>query len=224
MQEGLNYLVNFLNLICDQEDALSSARTLKQCALFQFGQMSQVEFYQMKSEHLQRCNEEHAAAHLLNANEIQQTAVQKYLESYERHAIFVKRELFSTTTKSDQNLLVSQFYEILSKKSQSLVKSVINKVDDVFCEAVLDDDEKTEFGNAQTKVRRNLDLEMRIFREFLDREANKRLTEVHESNQKQHEIKLLHSLTALKLLVHIYYLKQIQTHEDFMHHLQIEQP
>ena len=119
--------------------------------------------------------------HLLNVHEIQQTTVQKYLESYERHATSVKRELFSMVVKSEQSLLTSQFYEILSKKSQSLVKSVINKVDDVFCEAVLDDDEKTEFGNAQTRVRRNLDLNMRVFREFLDAEANKRLTEVHES-------------------------------------------
>ena len=84
-----------------------------------------------------------------------------------------------------QNLLLSQFFEILSKKSQSLVKSVINKVDDIFCEAVLDDEEKTEFGNAQTKVRRILDLEMRNFCEFLDTEANKRMTEVHESSLKQ---------------------------------------
>jgi len=36
-QEGLNYLVNFLSQICDQEDALSSTRILKQCPLFQFG-------------------------------------------------------------------------------------------------------------------------------------------------------------------------------------------
>jgi len=169
--------------------------------------MSWAEFCQIKGEHLQRCNEEHGTAHLLNVYEIQQTTVQRYLESYEKHAIFVKRDLFSMLIKSDQNLLMSQFYEIISKKSQSLVKSVINKIDDVFCEAVLDDEEKTEFGNAQTKVRRRLDQDMRTFREFLDAEANKRLTEVHESAQKQQEIKLMHSLTALKLLVRIYYLK-----------------
>ena len=86
--------------------------------------------------------------HLLNVHEIKQTSVQKYLESYEKHSRLVKRELLTTPIQLEQNLLLSQFFEILSKKSQSLVKSVINKVDDIFCEAVLDDEEKTEFGNA----------------------------------------------------------------------------
>lgn len=206
-QRGLNYLINYLSQICDQEDILSSNRVLKQCPLFYFGQMAWVEYNLVRNAHLQRCNEQHAVQNLVNIYEIQQTTVQRYLESYERHSLFVKRDLFEMLTKTDQSLLMAQFYEIISKTATSLVKSVINKIDDVFCGAVLDDEEKTEFSNSQTKIRRQLDQDMRTFREYLDAEANKRLTEVHESAHKQQEIKLTHSVTALKLLVRIYYLK-----------------
>ena len=52
---------------------------------------------------------------------------------------------------------------------------------------------------------------MRTFKEYLDAEANKQLSSVYESAQKQQEIKLTYSVTALKLLVNIYYIKQIQS-------------
>ena len=65
---------------------------------------------------------------------------------------------------------------------------------------------------------------MRLFCEFLDGEANKRMTEVHESSLKQQEIKFVHALSSLKLLVHIYFLKQLQAHEDFLHNIDIPQP
>lgn len=102
----------------------------------------------IRLNNLHKNSEQKAIKNLLNVHEIKLTPSQQYMESYEKHSKFIKRELFTMGTQLDQNLLLSQFFEILSKKSQSLVKSVINKVDDIFCEAVLDDEEKTEFGNA----------------------------------------------------------------------------
>lgn len=65
---------------------------------------------------------------------------------------------------------------------------------------------------------------MREFSEFLDTEANKRMTEVHESTLKQLEIKFVHALSTLKLLVRIYFLKQMQAHEDFLHNMELCEP
>lgn len=80
-------------------------------------------------------------------------------------------------------------------------------MDDVFHEATLEDDEKQEFSNATTKTRRNLDQELRSFREYLDSEANKKLDQVHRGALQQKENKLTQAITSLGLLVRIYYLK-----------------
>ena len=111
---------------------------------------------------------------------------------------------------SEEKLLVSRLFELISKKGSSIVQAVINKIDEVFCEASLDDEEKTDFSNAQTKIRRLLDQNLRAFREWLDAEASKKLTAVHESALRQQENKLVQTVTSLQILVQIYYLKQIQ--------------
>ena len=43
---------------------------------------------------------------------------------------------------------MAQFNEVINKKCSSLEKAVINKIDEIFCEAILDDEEKTDFSNA----------------------------------------------------------------------------
>ena len=49
----------------------------------------------------------HAIQNLINIYEIQQTQVQRYLQSYEKHSKYVKKDLFLMLTNSDQCLLVS---------------------------------------------------------------------------------------------------------------------
>jgi type III secretory pathway component EscR len=120
---------------------------------------------------------------------------------------------------SEEQLLISKFFEIISKKGNDVVPSVLDKVDEVFSEASLFDEEKTDFTNAATKIRRLLDQNLRTFREWLDAEANKKLAQVYASSTAQQEMKLIQSTTALQILVQIYYMKQIQQQEDFMYSL-----
>ena len=121
---------------------------------------------------------------------------------------------------SEEKLLVSRLFELISKKGGSIMQAVIKKMDEVFGEASLDDEEKTDFSNAQAKIRRLLDQNLRAFREWLDTEANKKLTAVHASALRQQENKLIQTITSLQILVQIYYLKQIQQQEDFFFDLQ----
>ena len=60
-------------------------------------------------------------------------------------------------TNSNSKLMIAHFHDNISKKGSSIAKSVINKIDEIFSEAILDDEEKTDFSNAQTKIRRALD-------------------------------------------------------------------
>lgn len=110
---------------------------------------------------------------------------------------------------SEEQLLISKFFEIISKKGNAVGLSVLSKVEAVFSEANLFDEEKMDFGNASTKIRRLLDQNLRTFREWLDAEANKKLAQVYESSTAQQEMKLIQSTTALQILVQIYYMKQI---------------
>ena len=68
---------------------------------------------------------------------------------------------------------MAQFQEIISNRGSSLVMSLVNKINDISSEANLEDEEKTDFSNGQTKVRRKLEQKLRLFREYLDLEANK---------------------------------------------------
>lgn len=111
-----------------------------------------------------------------------------YLQAFDKQSKFVKTELFKALTEPNQQLLQSKFYHIICRTATSLTKGLINKIDEVFQEAALDDDEKTDFSNAQTKIRKKLDKDLRGFREYLDAESNKKHTEVYESARKQKEI------------------------------------
>lgn len=94
---------------------------------------------------------------MVNIFEICSTPLHKYLESYEKQSELIKRDLFRLATKSTTELLQAQFLELISSKGSAIAKGVVNKIDEVFCEAVLDDEEKTDFSNSQTKIRRSLD-------------------------------------------------------------------
>jgi type III secretory pathway component EscR len=122
---------------------------------------------------------------------------------------------------SEEQLLISKFFEIISKKGNDVASEVHDKVEKVFNGAIANllDEEKTDFSNASTKIRRLLDQNLRTFREWLDAEANKKLAQVYESSTAQQEMKLIQSTTSLQILVQIYYMKQIQQQEDFMYSL-----
>lgn len=95
----------------------------------------------------------------------------------------------------------------MSATASALSKSAINKIDELFCLAAPESEDKVEFSNEQKKLRIRLVQEMRQFKEHLDGLANKRLSEKHASSQRQQELKGSNAVSALKLLCHIYYLK-----------------
>ena len=124
--------------------------------------------------------------------------------------MYLKRDLFKMITNSDSNLLMAQFHELMNHKTIFLEKNVIAKIDEIFGEAQLEDEEQMDFNNAQTKIRRKMDTSLRTYRKFLENETNKKLSEVYSSSKKQQEIKLTQSITALQLLIKMFYIKKLQ--------------
>ena len=95
----------------------------------------------------------------------------------------------------------------MSKKGSTLVKQTINKVDSYFSLAELDGEDKIEFSTAYTKIKRELDTNLRMFKEFIDLEDNKKIAKSHSSLIKHQELRLMQEVSSLLLLVRTYFLK-----------------
>ena len=95
----------------------------------------------------------------------------------------------------------------MSKKGSTLVKQTINKMDEYFSLAELDDTFKFDFGTAHTKIKRELDTNLRNFKEFIDLEENKKIAKSHSSMIKHQELRLMQEVSGMLLLVRTYFLK-----------------
>eukprot|EP00353_Schmidingerella_taraikaensis_P000961 CAMPEP_0185595924 /NCGR_PEP_ID=MMETSP0434-20130131/79995_1 /TAXON_ID=626734 ORGANISM="Favella taraikaensis, Strain Fe Narragansett Bay" /NCGR_SAMPLE_ID=MMETSP0434 /ASSEMBLY_ACC=CAM_ASM_000379 /LENGTH=71 /DNA_ID=CAMNT_0028224237 /DNA_START=188 /DNA_END=400 /DNA_ORIENTATION=- len=69
----------------------------------------------------------------------------------------------------------------MSKKGSALVKQTVNKVENYLGLAELDDADKLSFSTAQTNIKRDLDQKLRIFKEFIDLEDNKKVAKRQSS-------------------------------------------
>ena len=104
----------------------------------------------------------------------------------------------------------------MSQTGPAVIDAIINKVDELFCLAA-PSSEKDEFSNDYKKLRRKIVQEMRIFKEHLDRESNKAVSSKLAACRKQQETKGINAMSALQVLVRIYYLKQMQAQEDLIY-------
>ena len=195
---------------------MNSQYILKKSPLFFFSHVEWAKFEEMKQQQTLRLNLKQSLEHILCTQHIYSTPIQSYLDNYNRQAAYVRKSIFTQSIENKQNLETGMFLHVLGPQAPQILKSIINKLDETFCEVDLLDEEKTDFSNAQTNFRRKLDQNFRIFREWLDNETNKNWIQIYASTLKQQELKMNEGMTALRVLVHIYHLKQIQAQEDFL--------
>ena len=108
---------------------------------------------------------------------------------------------------TDEGHLKFFFFDTMSKKGSTLVKQTINKMDQYFSLAELDDADKLDFSTAHTKIKRELDMNLRVFKEFIDLEDNKKIAKNHSSMIKHQELRLMQEVSSMLLLVRTYFLK-----------------
>ena len=145
---------------------------------------------------------------LINVFEVQKTPAEQYLKNYERVNKFVQRDLYDAIRESDQNELKYCFFDIMSRQGKELISRCVSRVDIFFSLAQLhDDQEKLPFGTAQTKVKRELDQNLRTFKEFVNLEENKKVAQSHVNKTMHQEARLMQEMASLMLTVHTYYLK-----------------
>lgn len=112
-----------------------------------------------------------------------------------------------TISSTDDSHLKFSFFATMSKKGSALVKQTVNKVENYLGMAELDDADKLSFSTAQTNIKRELDQNLRAFKEFIDLEDNKKVAKRQASMIKHQELRLMQEVASLMLLVHTYYLK-----------------
>ena len=95
----------------------------------------------------------------------------------------------------------------MSKKGSALVKQTLNKMNEYFALAILGDDYKDDFGIAQSKIKKDLDANLRSFKEFIDLEENRKIALSHSSTIKHQELRLMQEVSGMLLLVRTYFLK-----------------
>ena len=144
---------------------------------------------------------------MMNVLELQKTPLDQYLRNYEKICKFVTRDLVATIQDTDEGHLKFFFFDTMSKKGSTLVKQTINKLDSYFSLAELDDNDKLDFSTAHTKIKRELDYNLRNFKEFIDLEENKKIAQSHSSKIKHQELRLMQEVSGLMLLVRTYFLK-----------------
>ena len=69
---------------------------------------------------------------------------------------------------------------------------------------------------------RKLGQELRIYREHLAGETNRKLTEEYQSALQQQENKMLQAITSVRMLVRIHYIKKLQLRADELHNLKMQ--
>ena len=120
---------------------------------------------------------------LVNVFVVQQTPLDHYLKSYEVINKYIHRDLVHTIQQSDELHLRYFFFNIMSTQGKALIKKTAKRTDNYFGlgMAQLDEHDRLEFNTAQTKVKRELDQNLRTFKEFVDLEENKKEVQSHQS-------------------------------------------
>ena len=65
-------------------------------------------------------------------------------------------------------------FDLISSKGSALFKNIVNRLDYSFGRLDLDEPIRVETDKVKTKLRRELDLQVRAFKEFIDLEENQR--------------------------------------------------
>ena len=92
--------------------------------------------------------------------------------------------LYETIQDNEENIVKNQFIDIMNQNASLVVKQINDQINEVFGETKLQDEEKTTFSNAQTEIRRNMDIELKVYKEWLDVQANKNLTQLYQNSLK----------------------------------------
>jgi len=157
---------------------------------------------------------------LVNIFEIYKTPLAHYQKSYDRASRFIKRELIPRVVEVHDGHLKYKLFELISSKGSALFKNVANMLDSAFGRVEVEEPVRIETEKVRTKKRRELDLQIRAFKEFIDLEENQRASTAKQQQTAHQSFRMLRELAALMVLTRIFYVKLEQEENQFSMHTQ----
>ena len=164
----------FANKIAFIDDKISSKLLLRYDFPASMLSMQSMQCQHQLDRFNQRSQFSEGLNRLVNIFEIYKTPLSHYQKSYERACRFVKRELVPRVVEAQDGHLKYMLFDLISSKGSALFKNIVNKLDYSFGRLDLDEPIRVETDKVKTKLRRELDLQVRAFKEFIDLEENQR--------------------------------------------------
>lgn len=98
-------------------------------------------------------------------------------------------------------------FDLISGKGSAAFKNIVNRLDQAFGKLDLDEPIRLETEKVKGKLRRELDLQVRAFKEFIDLEENQKASCAKTQQIEHQSYRLMQELAALMLLIRIFYVK-----------------
>ena len=144
---------------------------------------------------------------MVNIFEVYKTPITHYQKSYDRVCKFIRKELLQRIIEADEGHLKYLFFEMISKKGSALFKNTSNKVDLAFGKLEVTDALRLDVEKIKISAKKELDLQLRVFKEFVDLEDNNKLAHVRIQQKEHQSFRLMQELAALLLLVRVFNIK-----------------
>lgn len=112
--------------------------------------------------------------------EVYKTPIEHYVKNFERACKFIKKELINKIVEQEEGHLKFQIFDIISKKGGALFKHTLNKLQSTFAKLEAEEQTRVDIDKVKTKLKRELDNKLRIFKEFIDMEENKKVFQIKQ--------------------------------------------
>lgn len=151
----------------------------------------------------------------MNIFEVYKTPILHYQRSYERVCRFIKKELVERIAEADEDHFKFTMFNFISLKGTTLFKNFINRLDNAFGRLDLQEGLRLETERDKILLRRDLEQQVRSFKEFIDLDDNQRAESAKQQQIQHQEFRLMQELAALMLLIRIFYVKLEQEESVF---------
>lgn len=123
---------------------------------------------------------------LVNIFEIYKTPILHYQRSYDRACKFIKKEILNRVIQADESQTQYMIFNLISEKGSALFKNISSKLDMSFGKLDLDESLRQETDKMKAVFRRELDLQLRAFKHFVDMSDNERAAKA-KTQQNEHQ-------------------------------------
>jgi hypothetical protein len=151
----------------------------------------------------------------VNIFEVYKTPILHYQRSFDRASKFIKKEILSRVIEADEGQTRYMIFNLISKKGSALFKNLSSKLDMAFGKLDLEESLRQETEKMKAVFRRELDMQLRAFKQFVDMNDNEKAAEEKEQQTSHQGYRLAQELAAMMIITRMFYVKLEQEENAF---------